>query len=105
MSQATVVRILAIENEATKIRDEATAQAAQLLADFEREAAASRDQVLSEARAEARRIQQEAKRTSEARQAKVIAQAELDAREMEERAAHRVGAAVQYILDQITERT
>ena len=105
MSQATVVRILAIESEATKIRDDAIAQAAQMIAEFEREASDARAQTLGEARAKANSIAQEAQRASEARRAEALAQAQADGREMEERAAHRLDAAVQYILDQITRRT
>ena len=104
MSQATVVRILAIESEATKIRDDAIAQAAQMIAEFEREASRTRAQTLEEARVQANSIAQEAQRASETTRAEALAQAGADGGEMEERAAHRLDAAVQYILDQITRR-
>lgn len=105
MSQATVVRILAIESEATRIRDEAAAQAARLLADFEREASDTRDRVLNEARTDAGRIEEEAKRTADGKRAEVITQAQADARDMEDRASDRMGVVIQYILDQVAGRT
>lgn len=104
MSQATIVRILSIEREATRIHDEATAQAAQMLADFDREASVMRDRLLGDARRQAIEIERDGKDASQARRAQALAQAEADAREMEELASHGLGAAVQFILDQVTGR-
>jgi hypothetical protein len=104
MSQATVARVLEIEKQATGMRDEASAQAAQLLGDFEREAAATRERILSEARAEAARLRQEGQRAAASERAEAIAQAESDAQEMERHAGLRLDAAVHYILDQVAGR-
>jgi len=76
-----------------------------MLGEFERNASATRDRVLSEARAEAQRLEQDGRRTAEARRAEIIAQAQADAHAMEVRAAGRLGDAVQFILDQITKPT
>jgi vacuolar-type H+-ATPase subunit H len=104
MSQSTVLRILSIEREATRIHDEATAQATQMLADFDRESSAMRERVLGEARSEATDIEREGQEAAQASRTETLAQADADAREMEERASDNFGAAVQYILDQVTGR-
>lgn len=104
MSQATVQRILAIEAEATRVRDEAKAQAAQMVGDFEREAAATRERVLRDARAEALQTKQEGRSTADSRRAEIMEAAKTEAAEMEHQAAERLEDAVQYVLDQITGR-
>ena len=104
MSHATIVRILSIEQEASRIYDDAAAQAAQMIADFEREASATRGQVLSEARSQAIQIKQEGQKASDAERDRALAQAEAGAREMEERAVRNSAAAVEFILDQVAGR-
>ena len=105
MSHATIVRILSIEREASRIHDNAAAQAAQMIADFEREASTTRGQVLSEARSQAVQIKQEGQKASDAERDRALAQAEASAREMEERAAGNFAAAVEFILDRVAGRT
>ena len=104
MSQSTIIRILSIEREAARLHDEATAQATQMLADFDKESSAIQVRILGDARGQAMEIERNGRETAQARRAEVLAQAEADAREMEELASGRLGAAVQFILDQVTGR-
>ena len=105
MSQAMIARVLSIEREATRVRDQAVAQAAQVAVDFEKEASAARDKVLREARAQAARIEEEGQAAAEAERAKVLEQAEVDAQRMERLAAQNFDKAVKFILDQVTGRS
>jgi hypothetical protein len=104
MSQATIGRILAIEQEASRIRDDAVAQAAQMIADFEREESAARARTLNEARAQASLIEREGQQEAQAERDRALAQADASAREMEERAARNFAAAVDFILDRVAGR-
>jgi hypothetical protein len=104
MSQATIGRILAIEQEASRIRDDAAAQAAQMIADFEREESATRARTLGEARARASLIEREGQENAQAERGRALAQAEASAREMEERAARNLAAAVEFVLDRVAGR-
>ncbi len=104
MSQATIVRVLSIEREATRIYDEAVAQAAQMIVDCERETSSTREQVLLEARTQANRVEEEGQAAAAAERARVFGEAEAGAQQMERLAAQNFDEAVSFILRQVTGR-
>lgn len=104
MSQATIVRVLSIEREATRIHDEAVAQAAQMIVDSERETSSTREQGLRQARTQAAQIEEEGRTAAEAERARVLGEAEAGAQQMERLAARNFDEAVKFILSQVTGR-
>ena len=104
MSQATIAHVLSIEREATRIHDEAVAQAAQMIIDSERETSSTREQVLLEARTQAARVEEEGRAAAAAERARVLGEAEAGAQQMERLAARNFDEAVEFILSQVTGR-
>jgi vacuolar-type H+-ATPase subunit H len=105
MAQATIARVLSIEQDATRIRNDALAEAAQMVADFEREASGTRERVLAEARLQAAQIEREGRRAAKSERSEAIAQAEADAERMEQLAGENFADAVRLILDKVAGRT
>lgn len=104
MSQETIARILAIEQEATKIHDDAQRQAAHLIEEAEKAASALRGQTVAQARQEAEQIVARGQEAAEAERARAVGQAEAEAQRMETVAARHFDQAVNFVLDQVAGR-
>ena len=104
MSQETIARILSIEQEATKIHDDAQHQAAHLIEEAEKATSASREQILAQARQEAEQIVATGQEAAEAKRSRAVAQAEAEAQRMEALAADHFDQAVNFVLDQVAGR-
>ena len=101
MSQETIARILAIEQEATKIHDDAQVQAARIIKEAEQAASALREQALAQARQQADQITATGQETAEAKRSRAIAQAEAEAQSLETLAARHFDQAVNFVLDRV----
>jgi vacuolar-type H+-ATPase subunit H len=104
LSQETIAQILAIEQRAVQIHDDAQRQAAQVLAEAEKAAAVSREQALAKARQQAEQIVAAGREVAGAERARIVAQAEAEAEQMESVAAQRFDRAAQFVLDQVAGR-
>jgi len=104
VSQETIARILAIEQEAAKVHDDAQLQAARLIEEAEQAASALREQTLAQARQEAEQIVTTGQEASEAERSRIVAQAEAEAQRMETLAADHFDQAVNFVLDQVAGR-
>ena len=104
VSQKTVARILAIEQEAAKIHDGAQRQAAHLIEEAEEAASALREQILAQARQEAEQIVAAGREEAEAGRSRAVGQAEAEAQHMETVAARHFDQAVNFVLDQVVGR-
>jgi len=101
LSQETIARILAIEQEAAKIYDDAERQAARLIEEAEKEAAVLRERILSQARQEAEQIVAAGREAAEAERSRAVTQAEAEAQRMEALAARHFDQAVNFVLDRV----
>ena len=104
MSQETIARILSIEDEAVKIRDNAQRQATQLTREAEAAANAAHEQALAQARNEAEQIITTGREAAAAERARIIAQAEAEAQRMETTAGQHFDRAVRFVLSQVAAR-
>ncbi len=104
VSQETIARILAIEQEAAKIHDDVQRQAAHLIEEAEKAAPALREQALAQARQEAEQIVATGQEAAEAKRSRAVAQAEAEAQRMEALAARHFDQAVNFVLDQVAGR-
>jgi vacuolar-type H+-ATPase subunit H len=102
MNQEVIARILNIEREAVKIRDEAQHEAEHLIEEAERAAAASREKALDDARREAEQIVAEGQKTAKQTRERTIAQAQEEAERVEAAMAQHLDRAVQFVLKQVT---
>lgn len=104
MSQETIAQILAIEQRAIQVHEDARRQAAQILAEAEKAAAALREQTLAEVRRQAEEIIAAGREAAEAERERIVAQAEADAAQMESVAVQHQACAVQFVLDRVAGR-
>ncbi len=104
MSQETITRILAIEQEATKIHDDAQDQAGHLIEEAEKEASALREQTLAQARQEAAQVVTAGQEAADAERSRAVAQAEAEAQRLETLAARHLDQAVNFVLDRVAGR-
>ena len=104
MSQETIARILAIEQEAAKVHDDAQRQAVRMIKEAESAAAALREQTLTQARQQAGQIVAAGQEAAEAERSRAVAQAEAEAQRMETLAADHFDQAVNFVLDRATGR-
>jgi len=104
VSQETIAHILAIEQEAAKIHDDAQHQAAHLIEEAEKAASALREQILAQARQEAEQIVATGREATEVERSRAVAQAEAEAQRMEALAARHFDQAVNFVLDQVAGR-
>jgi len=102
MNQEVITRILDIEREAVKIRDDAKREAARLLKESEDAATAEKEQALEKARQEADQIVADGQAAAGQARAEVIAQAQKEAQQLEATMAQHLDRAVQFVLDQVT---
>ncbi len=103
MSQETIAQILAIEQRAAHLHEDARRQAAQIIAEAEK-AAALREQALAEACQQADQIVAAGRVAAETERTRIIAQAEAEAQRMESLAAQHHARAVQFVLDRVAGR-
>lgn len=104
MSQETITQILAIEQQAVQLHDDAQQQAERVTAEAKKVAASVREQTLAHMHQQAEHITAEGQQTAEITRARIIAQAEAEAQRLEGLAAQRLDRAVQFVLDQIAGR-
>jgi vacuolar-type H+-ATPase subunit H len=101
MGQEVIARILLIERQASKLRDDAVGQAAAIVSQAEAAAAATHDQVLAEARREAVQIGSAGREAAEAERTQIVAKAEEEARGLEAVALQHIDEAVAYVIRQV----
>ena len=104
MSQETITRILAIEEAAVKLYQDAQDQAAGIIADAEKSASVVREQTLANVHQRAEQIAAEGRQTAEIERTRIIAQAEAKAQRLESLAEQNFERATDYVLDQIVGR-
>jgi vacuolar-type H+-ATPase subunit H len=104
VSQETIAQILAIEEQAVQIHDDAQRQAEQVTAEAKNTASTVRDQTLTHMRQQAEQIAAEGQHAAEVSRARIIAHAEAEAQHMENVAAQHLDRAVSFVLDQIAGR-
>jgi vacuolar-type H+-ATPase subunit H len=97
VSQETITQILAIEEQAVQIHDDARRQADHVTAEAKKTATSVREQTLD-------KIVAEGQHTAEVTRGRIIAQAEAEAQHMENVAAQHLDRAVSFVLDQIAGR-
>jgi len=102
MSQETVVRILAVEEDAVKIHDEAQHRAAGLIAEAEKAGARVYAQRMAQAQQQAGRIIAAGQEKAEAERAWVLAHAVSEAQRLDASAAKNLPRAVEFVLTRIT---
>jgi vacuolar-type H+-ATPase subunit H len=101
-NQETIVRILAIEQEAQNIHTEAERRAARVIKEAEEAASTLREQTLAQTREDGERIVTAGQAAAEAEREHIIAQAEAEAQHMEATAAQHFDHAVNFVLEQVT---
>jgi len=104
LSQETIAQILAIEQRAVQVHEDARRQAAQIVAEAEKAVTALREQTLAEARQQAEQIIAAGREVAEAERARIVAQAETEASQMESAAVQHQARAVQFVLDRVAGR-
>ena len=104
MSQETITQILAIEEAAVQIHDDAQRQADRVTAEAKKTATTVREQTLDNIRQQAEQITAEGQLTAEVTRSRIIAQAEAEAQHLENVAAQHLDRAVSFVLDQIAGR-
>lgn len=104
MSQETIARILSIERQASRLRDDAQSQAQDLVSQAEKAAADTRAQLLAKAREESEHISQAAVEAAQAERTQVVARAEAEAQELEALAAQHLDQAVAFVIRQVAGR-
>ena len=102
MDQEVITRILSIERDAVRIRDEAQREAEHLIEESERAAAASREEALAHAHQEAEQIVADGQKAAEQARARVVAQAQEEAQRTEAAMVQHLDRAVQFVLEQVT---
>lgn len=104
MSQETIARILAIEEEAVKVHDDAQRRAARMVEEAQEATSALREQTLAQAHQQADQIAATGREATQAERAHIIAQAEAEAERMETTATPHFERAIQFVLDQVAGR-
>jgi vacuolar-type H+-ATPase subunit H len=104
VSQETITQILAIEEQAVQIHDDARRQADHVTAEAKKTATTVREQTLDNIRRQAEQIIAEGQHTAEVTRSRIIAQAEAEAHHLENVAAQHLDRAVSFVLDQIAGR-
>jgi vacuolar-type H+-ATPase subunit H len=104
VSQETIAQILAIEEQAVQIHDDAQRQAEHVTEEAKKTATEVREQTLDNIRQQAEQITAEGQHTAEVTRSRIIAQAEAEAQHMENVAAQHLDRAVSFVLDQIAGR-
>jgi vacuolar-type H+-ATPase subunit H len=104
MSQEIISRILSIERQASKLRDDAQRRAEDIVSQAETEASSSHDQVLAETRLESEQVATAGREAAEAERAQVIARAEAEAQAVEALAAQHFDEAVSFVIRQVAGR-
>jgi vacuolar-type H+-ATPase subunit H len=104
VSQETISQILAIEEAAVQIHDDAQRQAEQVTAEAKKASTTVREQTLAHMRQQAEQIAAEGRQAAEVSRARIIAQAEAEAQRLENLAAQHLDRAVSFVLDQIAGR-
>lgn len=104
MSQETITQILAIEEQAVQIHDDARQQAERVTTEAKKTATTVREQTLDNIRRQAEQITAEGQHTAEVTRGRIIAQAEAEAQHLENVAAQHLDLAVSFVLDQIAGR-
>lgn len=104
MSQETIAQILAIEQKAVQVHEDARHQAAQILAEAEKATNALREQALAEVRRQAEEIIAAGREVAEAERERIVAQAEAEASQMESVAVQHQARAVEFVLDRVAGR-
>jgi vacuolar-type H+-ATPase subunit H len=102
MNQEIITRILATEQEAVQIREDAQREAARLIEDTQRETAAAGEQALEAARQEAEQIVADGKTAAERTRADVVGQAQGEAQRLEAAMVQHLDRAVQFVLERVT---
>lgn len=101
MSQEAITRILTVEQNATRMHDEAVQRAADLVTEAEKAAILYKRQSLSAAQEQAQQILDEGKEKAEIERARIIAQAGADAQLLDTLATKNLERAVDFVLSQI----
>ena len=101
MSQEAITRILNVEQNATRMHDDAVQRAAELAAEAEKTASASKQHSLTEAQQQAAKILEASKEKAEVERARIIAQAGADAQRLDTLATKNLQRAVEYVLNRI----
>jgi vacuolar-type H+-ATPase subunit H len=104
VSQETITQILAIEEQAVQIHDDARRQADHVTAEAKKTATTVREQTLDTIRRQAEQIIAEGQHTAEVTRSRIIAQAEAEAQHLENVAAQHLDQAINFVLDQIAGR-
>jgi vacuolar-type H+-ATPase subunit H len=104
MSQETITQILAIEEQAVQIYDDARLQADHVTSEAKRTATTVREQTLTHMRQQAEQIAAEGQHTAEVARGRIIAQAEAEAQHLENVASQHLDQAISFVLDQIAGR-
>jgi vacuolar-type H+-ATPase subunit H len=102
--QETIARILAIEQEAVSIHDDARRQAADLIEEARQAASALRERTLAQAREEAGRILTTGRAAAGTERSRIIAEAEAEAQRLEALTTRHFDRAVSFVLDRVTGR-
>jgi vacuolar-type H+-ATPase subunit H len=104
MSQEAISQILAVEQAAAQLYEEAQKQAERTITEAQNAASALREQLLDEARKEAARLATEAREEAAARRARVLEQTEAEIRRLDEVAGENLERAVRFVLDRVMDR-
>jgi vacuolar-type H+-ATPase subunit H len=104
VSQETITQILAIEEQAVQIHDDARRQADRVTTEAKKTATTVREQTLAHMRQQAEQIAAEGQHAAEVTRGRIIAQAEAEAQHLENVATQHLDRAVSFVLDQIAGR-
>ena len=104
MDQETIAHIMAIEQDAAKLHDDARRKGAQMIEEAEKTSADSREKTLDRAHHKADQIVAKGHEEAEVERARIIASAGAEAQHLETMAAQNLELAVNFILAQITRR-
>jgi len=104
MSQEMIARILAIEQRASRLREDAEREAQDLLREAEQAASALVEQTLAEARREADQMTTAGKASADSQRAEILAQAQAEADALDARAANHFDQAVRFVVGRVAGR-
>jgi len=104
VSQEIITQILAIEEQAVQIHDDARQQADRVTTEAKKTATTVREQTLTHMRQQVEQIAAEGQHAAEVTRGRIIAQAEAEAQHLENVATQHLDRAVSFVLDQIAGR-
>ena len=102
MSEETITKVMAIEEQATQMADQAKKEASDLTAQVKKAINAMREEILDEARLAAKQIESNGQKDADAERAEILSKADTQIEHMETLAEQHFDQAIQFVLNQVT---